>query len=194
MATEPKEGKLIYHITALQNLDSILENGLCPRGSIDFDFVDIADEEILKSRSKFELANYTPFHFFCPTPFAGSVQLANKDSKFIYITLKRDFAEYNNFKVVPTHPLHYDEDPLEWKDGIKAINWDLMSQRDYESHLCKETCMAEAIFNGIIEAKLFKSFYVKDVETKTIVEEKLRKFNFINIWVNINENFFINND
>lgn len=64
MATNPKEGKLLYHLTALDNIESILTKGLLPREKIDFDFLNVADEEILRDRKKFDLSEYTPFHFF----------------------------------------------------------------------------------------------------------------------------------
>ena len=47
MAKNPKEGKLLYHITAFDNLDSIFENGLLPRNKINFNIKDVADDEIL---------------------------------------------------------------------------------------------------------------------------------------------------
>ena len=51
MATAPSMGKLIYHITSIDNLPSILKFGLLSRKCIlqnhDIHFTDIADPEIL---------------------------------------------------------------------------------------------------------------------------------------------------
>ena len=50
MATAPSMGKLIYHITSIDNLPSILKFGLLSRKCIlqnhDIHFTDIADPEI----------------------------------------------------------------------------------------------------------------------------------------------------
>ena len=50
MATAPSMGKLIYHITSIDNLPSILKFGLLSRKCIlqnhDIHFKDIADPEI----------------------------------------------------------------------------------------------------------------------------------------------------
>lgn len=190
MAKNPKEGKLLYHITAFDNLDSIFKNGLLPRNKINFDFENVADDEILGNRKKFDLADFTPFHFFCPTPFAGAAQKANNDVDFVYITIKRGLAPQNQFKIVPSHPLHYDNEPLDWSKGIEEINWELMSLRDYSDHDCKESCMAEALFEGDIPAKFFFCLYVKTDKIKEKVVSLLEDNN-LDINVNVNKYFFL---
>ena len=62
-----KNGKLLYHLTNIDNLDSILKNGLLPRnklkelkGSLNFD--DIADKRIIMERDCMGLGDYIPFH------------------------------------------------------------------------------------------------------------------------------------
>ena len=60
-----RNGKLIYHLTALENLESILKHGLQPRCELNKDrFDDVADGEILVSRASHNLGRYVPFHFF----------------------------------------------------------------------------------------------------------------------------------
>ncbi|GAA0248754.1 DUF4433 domain-containing protein [Pseudomonas rhodesiae] len=44
-----KEQKLLYHLTSLDNLSSIFQNGLKPRAQLRA-FEDVADAEILKKR------------------------------------------------------------------------------------------------------------------------------------------------
>lgn len=61
-----KQGKLIYHLTKLSNLDSILELGLLPREDMlkkNISFDDVANKEIITKRSMLGLNKYTPFHF-----------------------------------------------------------------------------------------------------------------------------------
>ncbi len=190
MAINPKKGKLLYHLTALDNIESILSNGLLPREKIDFDFHNIADEEILKDRKKFDLSKYTPFHFFCPTPFSGAAQKTKEDSEFVYIAITRNLAEYNNFKIVPRHPLNFDGQPLEWKEGIKKIDWDLMAKRDYSDYDCKEACMAESLFKGRIKPQHFNCIFVRTEEVKSKIIPILEAIN-LTINVNINKWFFV---
>lgn len=185
MAINPKNGKLLYHLTALDNLESIIDNGLKPRKKIDFSIVDVADPEILQSREKFGLEEHTPFHFFSSTPFAGAAQLSQKDKEFIYITITRDLAKSNNFTIIPTHPLHYTESPLGWDEGIETINWDLMHKRDYADHECKETCMAESNFKGTVLAEHFNCIFVRTEEVRANVLELFRQKNLaINVSTN----------
>lgn len=71
MATAPSTGKLIYHITSIDNLPSILKFGLLSRKCLlqnrDIHFTDIADPEILNKRERYKeaLSQYVLFHFFC---------------------------------------------------------------------------------------------------------------------------------
>lgn len=69
MATAPSTGKLIYHITSIDNLPSILKFGLLSRKCLlqnrDIHFTDIADPEILNKRERYKeaLSQYVLFHF-----------------------------------------------------------------------------------------------------------------------------------
>lgn len=44
-----RDQKLLYHLTSLENLGSILRNGLKPRAQLR-EFEDVADAEILRKR------------------------------------------------------------------------------------------------------------------------------------------------
>jgi len=194
VAQTPKDGKLLYHLTALDNLESIIINDLQPRQGIQ-NFVDVADYEILQGRNRFDLELYTPFHFFSSSPFSGKVQKDNPEKEFVYLALKRDLAEISKFMIVPSHPLHYKGEPLNWNEGIQQINWDLLAMRDYSIQECKEACMAESIFKGRIAIKYFYCIYVRTIETKSKVEELLRKQNCAEVpFVSLNSGMFINHD
>lgn len=192
MAISPKEGIYIYHITPIENLESIIINGLKPRNAVD-NFINIADHEILQKRKEYKLEEYTPFHFFTGTPFCGSVQLNNRDKNFVYLALTRSLAEKMGCLIVPKHPINYDGLPLDWKTGFEAIDWKTMALRKYEDHNCKEVCMAEAIYKGSIKLELFSSIFVKDENTQTLVKTLLEKYEKSDIYVNIS-NMFVNHD
>ena len=83
-----RDGKLLWHLTALVNIESIFQNGLLCRKKLlaTMPFIDVADKDILDSRARFGLENYIPFHFMQRTPFAGRVIKDHKDKEFIYIT------------------------------------------------------------------------------------------------------------
>lgn len=53
-----KEQKLLYHLTSIENLDGIFQEGLKPRADLT-DFKDVADSEILKKRQALKLDRYT---------------------------------------------------------------------------------------------------------------------------------------
>lgn len=63
-----KNQSLLYHLTDLENLPSILDKGLLPRAQLK-NFSDVADPDILTSRERLGLKNFVSFHFFARNPF-----------------------------------------------------------------------------------------------------------------------------
>ena len=60
-----KSGKLLYHLTELKNLESIIRFGLVPRKVLlenTVSFEDIANPEIIVKREHLGLDEYIPFH------------------------------------------------------------------------------------------------------------------------------------
>ena len=72
-----REGKLLYHLTQLSNLDSIISHGLVPRSVLEQHgafFSDVADSEIMRKRKAFGLDTYIPFHFHPYSSFDVAVK------------------------------------------------------------------------------------------------------------------------
>lgn len=197
MAIKIQDGTLIYHITALENIESILLNGLKSRATLNEPFVDVANQEIIDFRDRNDISKYIPFHFFMGSPFAGNIQKENPSTEFIYIAIRRDVAQKNNFKIIPTHPIHMEPlQILDYSAGLEAINWELMELRDYSIHECKEVCMAECIAPySRIGHKSFQSIFVKsDITKALIIDTYKRLYNTTNnppFHVNMNEKCFI---
>lgn len=191
-----KDGKLLYHITALSNITSIFKNGLLSRANLKDDFKDVAEEDIIEFRNTHKITNLIPFHFFAGTPFAGRVQIDYPDEEFIYITIHRDIAKSknNDFRIFPTHPKHMN--PLEiypYEEGFEKINWELMEKRDYLDYECKEICMAECVANhSSVPSNIFHSIIVKSDKTKEYLEKLYYEIFKKNVpfHININSTYF----
>lgn len=180
MAVAPRDGKLIYHLTSINNIESILKNGLLPRKTL-LEFDDIADKEIVEHREKFNLDSYVPFHFFIANPFDGVVQKSNRNKKFIFITVLRSFAQVNGFNILTRHPLSSNcSELLSYNEGVLAIDWDKMAERDYTDNECKEICMAECLSPTSISPKDFFCIYVPDYDTHSYVTQLQKKFSIEN--------------
>lgn len=180
-----KTGKLIYHLTAINNFESIIRNGLRPRNKIKPN-IDVADNEILNGRNKYNLLDYVPFHFFINTPFDGAVKKKYKTTDFIYICLEREIAKMNEFKIIPCHPLsnrliNYENILFDYDKGFDLIEWDKIDSgnRNYTDQDIKNACMAECLYNGIISCRRFSSISVKDVESFKKIDKILLKFGFV---------------
>lgn len=163
----PRDGKLIYHLTSIRNIESIFDNGLRPRALLnEKSIIDVADPEIIKYRIEYGITNYIPFHFFANTPFAGAVVKKYSSETFVYIAIKRSYAANNGFKIIPKHPMSYDmkyaPNIYDYAEGIKRIDWDAMNRRDYRDEYCKNVCMAECVFDGVIDIQNLNLYrYVK---------------------------------
>ena len=135
-----KNKKLLYHLTKLKNLDSILENGLLSRkliSDLNLKFGDVADQEIISKRTELGLDLYTPFHFHLYSSFDNAVKNRYKDDDFIYICILREAARYNNFKILPIHPLSLEHcQLLDYDEGFERIDWESMeTYGTEESHI-----------------------------------------------------------
>jgi len=111
--------KLLYHITAINNIESILRDGLLSRANVQ-NFVDVAEQDIIDFRTQTGISHTIPFHFFLGTPFAGVVQVNHPTQEFVYITIHRNIAKENKFKIFPTHPKHMK--PLQAYDYEEGMN------------------------------------------------------------------------
>lgn len=96
MGTPPSNGKLLYHITYIDNISSILLEGLLSREMLRKynvnDFTDIADPEIIGKRENYKnaLSKYVPFHFYAKNPFDGAVCKKYGSENMVIITVSRD--------------------------------------------------------------------------------------------------------
>ncbi|GMO15559.1 MAG: hypothetical protein Pg6A_01710 [Termitinemataceae bacterium] len=90
--TKVSDGKMIYHLTALDNIESIIRHGLLCRENIN-PITDVADQEIIEKRRVMGLLSYVPFHFFVKNPFDGAVIKNHFDTKFVYLSVYRSDAK-----------------------------------------------------------------------------------------------------
>ena len=169
--------KLIYHLTSLNNMSSILDNGLLPRSHLDH-FVDVADPGIIESRMGLFLERRVPFHFFAKNPFHGRVQRDHPRKRFVLIAVQRQVARAKGWKIIPKHPLAGGEiELLDYDEGMKAIDWEVLNKRDYSDQYCKCVCMAECLAPGPVLADEFHAVYVKDDEAQAQVRELIGRRN-----------------
>ena len=170
--------KLLYHLTKLDNLDSILENGLVCRQIVktnNMNFSDVADQGIISKRTLLGLDKFIPFHFHPYSSFDVAVKNTFKE-EFIYICIRREFARENNFKILPRHPLSSEEYELFGYDqGFNKIDWEAMHTPGTEDDYIKNVKMAECLTDEIIYANCFHCIYVKSEDTKHLIREKLNQ-------------------
>ncbi|HEC1797817.1 TPA: DUF4433 domain-containing protein [Campylobacter lari] len=188
-----KDGKLLYHLTPLENLESIIRNGLKPRSNLDKEkFIDTANSDIINKRSKMKLTDYVPFHFISNGPYDGSVRKAYPDKDFAYICVSREVIK-NDCKIIVGHPLNIpvlnsmilgglkindlidrDSNKLyDWDKGFDKINWELMEERNYTDEACKQMCMSEALYPETITHENIQSIWIPSSEVNKF--EKIKK-------------------
>ncbi len=191
-----KDGKLLYHLTKLENLDSILRNGLLPRKVIienSIVFQDVADGEIISKRAELGLDGYTPFHFHPYSAFDAAVKHTYDPQKMIYICINRELARDNNFKVLPKHPLSESECVLyDYDEGILMIDWDTLMEVGRQDNYAREVKMAECLTDLIVPARCLKCIFVPSQEVKELVEDIMNKqgIDFSLPYVNVQSKWF----
>lgn len=190
-----ENGKYLYHLTKLSNIDSIISKGLASRKLLlenNVIFADVADPEIMDKRTEFGLDKYVPFHFHPYSSFDVAVKNAHPDEDFIYICLQRSLARSNNFLILPKHPLTLSEVKLyEYDEGINKIDWIAMEKSSTESKYIRDVRMAECLTEKIVPLNCFHSIAVKDNRILQFIKEKFSAVNgnkpFIDIqpWLKI---------
>lgn len=194
--TPPKDGKLLYHLTTMDNIENIVKFGLLPRSELvkrKLAFDDTANPDILLRRKEQALDEYVPFHFFIKNPYDGAQFRNHPSTNFVYITVSRDFLK-NSGKgfIIPKHPLSeasHTLDVMPYAQGFNEIDWNMLVLRDYANQECKRACMCEALHKGIVPSSVFSSIATKTSEDKQKIDIIVRKFR-LKCHVNLAETWF----
>lgn len=198
-----KDGKLLYHLTTIDCFESIVQYGLLSRNALikaQLEFTDTANHEILLGRDRLGLESFIPFHFHIHTRYDTYVKDNNKDKEFIYLCLKRSFAQQNNFSVLPLHPTSTEQPNIyPYTEGIEHIDWDTMELKKTDDlpigiteRYRNQVRMAECLSPDPIQIECFNSIIVKNAENKFFVAKTLRQNNkaFNPPYININPKYF----
>lgn len=191
-----REGQLLYHLTELKNMENILKHGLLSRNRLleeNLVFEDVANPDILSFRSLHDLDNYVPFHFFSSNPFDGDVQKSHPEDDFVYLCVKRTVAREMGFEIIPRHPLNMMPFKIyTYDEGMEVIDWDIMEQRCYSDHECKEVCLAECIYDGDLSIDDLFSINVRTEKDKAVMENLFNKYRIKKPpYINLSSNYFI---
>lgn len=186
-------------LSEIDNLETIFQYGLLSRNEMikkNFEFIDVADPEIIQFRKDNGLNDYVPFHFYPKNPFDGRVQKDNSDSRFAYICVRRNIAKQNDFKIIPRHPKSMKVFQMfDYDLGFEKIEWDVIdnwSERDYNDNNIRNICMAECITTDIIELDMIHCIAVLNKEDKQYIEKLLKEYNVKNrIFIDEKPNWFI---
>lgn len=179
---DAREGKLLYHLTALENMESIIRDGLKSRGLLRQEgkvtFNDVADPEIIEKRQLQNLDNYVPFHFHPYSAFDYAVKYGHPDTTFVYITVTRELAKEKGYKVEPIHPLSgaVDQSVLyDYEEGFELIDWEAVAKPGNANEYVRCCKMAECLSDRTVKANDFNTIYVPDQQTKRMIEGLLRQ-------------------
>lgn len=169
-----REKKLLYHLTKVNNMETIINYGLLSRRHLlerNMIFEDVADSQIINKRKDLGLDKYTPFHFHPYSAFDLAVKKKYSTEKFVYICIKRALAEFNNFEILIKHPLSQQDCVLyDYIDGMNNIDWDTMETAGAVDEYSRNVKMAECLTDKCIPADLFQCVYVPDEKVKQYIE------------------------
>ena len=191
-----KTGKLLYHLTKLSNLESIIQQGMLPRKFIlenGIKFGDIADGQIISKRQELGLDKYTPFHFHPYSAFDVAVKHTYHGENMIYLCISRELARANDFKILLKHPLSVQECKLyDYDEGFALIDWNTMMETNREDDYAKQVKMAECLTEKRILIQAFICMYVpsQDVKNEVIKILKRNNVNFPPPYINVMDMWF----
>ena len=169
MVNEPiRDKKLLYHLTHIDNLQSIIQNGLLSRNMLNWqqtDFFDVANSDIIRKRGPI-LGDYIPFHFHQRSYFDYAVNAVYGWENLIYLCITREYARQNNFKIIPTHPLGriiQKQSMMDYDEGFDAIDWEKMECEYSKMMECEESDRRE-----IQQVRMAECLTDKDIPFKNL--------------------------
>lgn len=195
----PSQGKLLYHITHIDNLPSILEKGLLSREMLkrqEISFVDLSHRKELDQGEEYQrrIVKYVPFYFFATNPFHS---LACRDPKTreldsenrVIIAVYRSTLE-KSAEIIPIQPTSENAPEIySYSNGFSRINWEILDnpEHDIRDSEVKRSCLAECIVEGSVNPNLFIWIYVKSEDAKekllnsgvAVEERKISVFPFM---------------
>lgn len=189
-----KDGLLIYHQTKLNNLESIIEAGLLSRAMItsqNLQFEDVADPQIIKGRSVYDLDKFVPFHFHPRTAFDYRIRFDNPCDAFIFLCMYRNVAEQCGALILPAHPLSNSQPQVyPYSEGYNLIDWDTMELTQGDAGYNSQIRMAECLIRDRVDIEDIGIIFVKNQTDKEVVGKILRKKNISHIQIYIGNTFF----
>ena len=196
MSTPIKNKKYICHLTALTNLESIVNRGLLPRNQLqEGQFVDTANHDILQGRTQFHLGDFVPFHFDYHTAYDTSVKKTHRDIEFIYLCVNRSNASKMGFLVLPIHPTSTNAvSPLPYDKGFDAIDWNTMEMNKgkcNDENYRNQVRMAECIHKGTLNISDIDFIICRTDKIKNKIIGIFNKYQLQNRpGIMVNANFF----
>ena len=106
----PREHRLFWHITDINNMPSVFKNGgLLSRDYLrgfDIRFQDNSDKKCTEKRERLGLSMFVPFHFipWSPSDFSFMLKGKRRLSSFCYVTLDHPTAEELKAQIVLEGP------------------------------------------------------------------------------------------
>jgi hypothetical protein len=164
----------LYHLTAINNMTSILSSGLLSRAKMQSLGIrlntDIAANDILAQRRQIGILDYIPFHLFPDTAFDFVAKRDNPNTLFAYITIPLNYAIQQHWLYIPCHPLHYQGNQLydcndydftyaETDNGLREW-WVIQRHLNWRSY--RQVYMAEVLAPTLVPVSDFGSVVVKD--------------------------------
>ena len=171
----PKEGKLLYHVTHIDNLPSIMEEGLLSRNALAARGIQPRSsghrvpgqsplcKQVLSDYVSFYFYGYNPFtRDFCRKPSAPGTREYDSEDK-VLITINRKNLD-DTFQILPVLPAG-DTPPeiLSYDAGFEKIRWDIVNDLncDLRKPEILRAALAECVVRTCVPFSRLFSFYVK---------------------------------
>lgn len=177
----------IHHITHIDNLESILKNGILPRNLLKNDgFTDTANQEIILKR--YELNDYIPFHINelqIKHGIAYNHEVFNSEGRENIIVFSLKYIEYNenSHKLFVYHPISswgFEVKNFEiYQDNLNAHYKELPYNNfgpDYNKQKVQNFFMSEILFKDRVDFSLIECIFVYNEEAEMKVKKVLQKY------------------
>ncbi len=124
----------LYHITHVNNLNSILENGIFSLNKIQrtkIDFTSIASERVQQRRKRRSLHDYVPLFFTAKTPMLSEIKFRQDGcyENVVFLILNTDVMLYESMRIADGNAASSSTDFYRDIYGLEFLPWEVIGRK-----------------------------------------------------------------
>lgn len=194
--------KYLYHITHVNNIQSILEHGILSHNETknkNINFNSIFNTEVIKKREARHkggrnLLDYSNLYFNPRNPMMCKISKSELEDKIGVLCVNKNIMKCESVLIADGNAASWKSEFYNYENGITQVlnQWETINSSCWDSNTEQSRAMmAECLVPNMISPKYIEMIYVPSEKTKLLVEQLV---NGRDLQVTVNCHIFFKND